>query len=159
MSPVLLGYLIGIAFAAYWLRLGSAAVGGPAGTAILVGGSVLLLAALWRVWRGRLQPIPGARFRPAWYLIAVAGEIVAINVALLNLPKAFLAAYQAPVIGAIVGLHFIGLWLATNMRRFLYLSSGMVATNLAALALPANHGPAMLAGLGSAAMLAIAVAA
>lgn len=159
MNPGLIGYLIGLAFAVFWLRIGAAAVGGPEGTAILIVGSVLLVAALWRIWQNRYRRTEGARFRLAWYLLAVGGEVVAMNAAVLALPKPFLDAYQWPVIGTIVGLHFVGLWAATRMRRFLYLSVAMTAINLAAFALPPGSGPGMLAGLGSAAALAITVAA
>ena len=159
MNPGLVGYLIGLAFAVYWLRVGSIAVGQPYGVIIFVCGSIAMLAALWRIWTNRNQAVPGARFHLGWYLLALGGEIVAFNVALLVLPPDFLATYQAPVIGAIVGLHFIGVWLATDMRRFLYLSGVMTAINLVALLLPVGHGPAILAGLGSAAVLAATVAA
>ena len=134
------------------------AVGGTAGTTIFAAGSLVLLGVLWRVWINRYRGTPGP-FRLGWYLTALGGEIVAMNVAALILPKSYFAIYQAPVIGTIVGLHFIGVWLATDLRRFLYLSIGMTAINLAALALPANRSPAMLAGFGSSASIAAAVSA
>ena len=121
MNPGLIGFLIALGFAVYWLHVGAAAVDRPEASIILLGGSIVVLAALWRVWAKRNNRIPGARWRLGWYLAALGGEIVALNVALLALPKDFLATYQAPVIGTIVGLHFAGDWLATDMRRFSYL--------------------------------------
>ena len=159
MNPAVVGYLIVIGFAVYWLRVGSAAVGGGEGTAILAIGSVILLGALWRVWTNRYRRSPRQRFQLGWFLLAVAGEVAALNLAVNLLPKAFLASYQAPVIGTIVGLHFIGLWAATRMPRFLWLCAGMTTLNLAAFALPPDGSPAILAGLGSAAALTIAMAA
>ena len=158
MNPGLIGYLIALAFAVYWLDVGASAVGGSTGTIVLIAGAIILLGALARVWLHRHRPTSLVRFSWGWYFVALGAEIVAMNVAILTLPKDFLAGYQAPVIGTIVGLHFIGLWLASRMPRFLTLSVAMTALNLAAFALPPNGAP-VLAGLGSAALLAGAVAA
>jgi ABC-type iron transport system FetAB permease component len=155
----IIGYLIGLAFAFYWLNVGTAAVGGTAGSIIFVFGGLVLLAALWRVGANRDRPTSSGRFVWGWYVAAVIAEIIALNVVVLTLSKSYRVAYQAPVIGTIVGLHFIGLWLATRMPRFLSLSATMTALNLVALALPATHAPAVLAGLGSASLLAVTVAA
>jgi hypothetical protein len=159
LNRSIVGYLIGLAFAVYWLWVGAGAVGGVDGKVIFAGGSLVLLAILWRIWSRRKQWTTAGRFRVAWYLAAVAGEIIAMNLALLILPKSFFAGYQAPIIGTIVGVHFVGLWMATSARRFLYLSGGMTALNLLAFVIPPGHGPAILSGLGSSAAIAIAVAA
>ena len=152
-----IGGLIGLAFGWLWLLVGSTAAG-SAGTPILVGGSVLFALA---VWRGvtREQPDSG-RFNAAYYIAAVVAEIVAIGAS-----QVWLAAHQRgdllfPVVGIIVGLHFIGLWLASRREAFLWLTGAMVAVNLLALLLPLSA-PAriMLSGFGSSASLLIAVVA
>jgi hypothetical protein len=63
-----------------------------------------------------------------------------------------------PVVGIIVGLHFIGLWLAWRRDQFLWLTGAMVAINLAALAAPLTQdGQTMLSGFGSSVSLFVAV--
>ena len=63
-----------------------------------------------------------------------------------------------PAIGVIVGLHFIGLWLAWRRQQFLWLTGAMVAINLVALLAPlSNSGRLMLSGFGSSASLFIGV--
>jgi hypothetical protein len=151
--------LIGLAFGLFWLFVGANAVHGPAATVIAVAGCLIFaLAALWIVIRRRRTR--GRRFAAGYYLAAVGAEVVAIVAA-----QNWLAAHGQkqllfPVVGIIVGLHFIGLWLATGDRVFAWLTSVMVAINLAALLLPldpdARH---MVSGFGSSAALLVAVAA
>ncbi|HET7576997.1 MAG TPA: hypothetical protein VFK19_10610 [Sphingomicrobium sp.] len=151
--------LIGLAFGLFWLFVGSNAVHGPAATVIAVAGCLIFaLAALWIVLRRRRTR--GRRFAAGYYLAAVGAEVVAIVAA-----QNWLAAHGQkqllfPVVGIIVGLHFIGLWLATGDRVFAWLTSAMVAINLAALLLPLNpDARRMVSGFGSSAALLVAVAA
>jgi hypothetical protein len=39
-------------------------------------------------------------------------------------------------VGCIVGLHFIGLWLATRSRRFLWITAGMCSVSLLSMIIP-----------------------
>jgi hypothetical protein len=151
--------LIGLAFGLFWLFVGANAVHGPAATVIAVAGCLIFaLAALWIVLRRRRTR--GRRFAAGYYLAAVGAEVVAIVAA-----QNWLAAHGQkqllfPVVGIIVGLHFIGLWLATGDRVFAWLTSVMVAINLAALLLPLSpDARRMVSGFGSSAALLVAVAA
>lgn len=151
--------LIGLAFGLFWLFVGASAVHGLAATIIVVTGcSIFALAALWIVIRRRRPR--GTRFICGYYLVAVGAEVAAIVAA-----QNWLAAHGQkqllfPVVGIIVGLHFIGLWLATGDRVFAWLTSAMVAINFAALLLPLNpDARRMVSGFGSSAALLVAVTA
>jgi hypothetical protein len=151
--------LIGLAFGLFWLFVGANAVHGQAAMVIAVAGCLIFaLAALWIVTRRRRTR--GRRFAAGYYLAAVGAEVVAIVAA-----QNWLAAHGQKqllfsVVGIIVGLHFIGLWLATGDRVFAWLTSVMVAINLAALLLPLNpDARRMVSGFGSSAALLVAVAA
>jgi hypothetical protein len=152
-----IGGLIGLAFGWLWLLVGSTAAG-SAGTAFLIGGSAVFLQAAWRTIT-REQPDEG-RFNAVYYVAAVVAEIVAVAAS-----QSWLSAHQRgdllfPVVGIVVGLHFIGLWLASRREAFLCLSGAMVAINLLALLLPLSA-PArtMLSGFGSSFSLLVAVVA
>ena len=150
------GALIGLAFGAAWLLVGSNAFGGSAGTAVACGGLVLFAVAAARVIRrgNRLQAGP---FKASYYIAAVIAEVVAIAVAKSWLDARGQESLLLPIVGIIVGLHFIGLWLASRQRLFAWLSGAMVAINLAALVLPLPvRGPQMVSGFGSAAALFVA---
>ena len=152
-----IGGLIALAFGWLWLLAGSSAAG-SAGTPILIGGSVLFALAAWRaVTRG--QPGKG-RFNTGYYIAAVVAEVVAIAASQLWLTAHQRGDLLFPVVGIIVGLHFIGLWLAWRREAFLWLTGAMVAINLLALLLPLST-PArtMLSGFGSSASLLVAVVA
>jgi hypothetical protein len=150
--------LIGLAFGLFWLFVGTSAVQGPAARAIAVAGCLIFALAAIRIVIRR-RHLRGTRFKGGYYLAAVGAEIAAI-VAAHN----WLAAHGQkqllfPVVGIIVGLHFIGLWLATGDRVFAWLTSAMVAINLAALLLPLGPDERrMVSGFGSSAALLVAVA-
>lgn len=151
--------LIGLAFGLFWLFVGANAVHGRVGTVIAAAGCVIFALAALRIIIRRRRP-RGTRFIGGYYLAAVGAEVVAIVAA-----QNWLAAHGQkqllfPVIGIIVGLHFIGLWLATGDRVFAWLTSVMVAINLAALLLPLSpDARRMVSGFGSSAALLVAVAA
>lgn len=149
--------LIGLFFGFLWLLVGAAA-SGRAAIPVIAGGALVFGLAGWRVVRrgGR----GGRRFHRGYYLAAVAFELAAIVGA-----QAWLAAHGRafllfPVVGVIVGLHFIGLWLAAEDRRFLWLSGALVAINAAALLGPlAPRVRIMMSGFGSSAALLASAAA
>jgi hypothetical protein len=151
-----IGPLIGLFFGLLWLLVGASATG-AATIPIIVAGVFVFALAAWRVVRrgGRR-----GRFHRGYYAAAVVLEVAAIMAA-----QAWLAAHGRdhllfPVVGVIVGLHFIGLWLASSDRRFLWLTGGLVVINGAALLLPLSHaGRVMLSGFGSAAALLAAASA
>lgn len=78
-----------------------------------------------------------ALFRSRYYIAAVALELIAMNVAAYVLPRHGLTGYLLTAVGIIVGLHFIGLWMATGMRRFLWIAGAMVVASALAALLPA----------------------
>ena len=149
--------LIGLGFGWLWLLVGASAAG-RSGTAILIAGSALIALAAWRVVRcGR---VGDRRFDRKYYIAAVVLEIVAIMLAQAWLSARGESALLFPVVGIIVGLHFIGLWLAMRSSRFLWLSGALVAINLVALLVPLSPSQrVMLSGFGSAASLVAAVSA
>jgi hypothetical protein len=150
--------LIGLAFGLLWFLVGAGTVAGTAG-AILTGAGVVVfaIAAFRAVRRGRPA---GAVFRRNYYIAAVVAEVIAIVAA-----QGWLAAHGRsdlifPVVGVIVGLHFIGLWKAMGLRRFLALAAAMVAINLIALQPGLNHGQRLtISGFGSSAALLLSAAA
>lgn len=152
------GRLIGLFFGLLWLFVGAS--GAPKPVGIAMAGICLALFALaaWRVIRVKQDEAP--LFTRAYYIAAVIAEIVAIAAAQRWLAASGQRALLWPVVGLIVGLHFIGLWLAVNDRRFLWLSGVMVALNIAALLIPMpTRGRTMLSGFGSSAALLIAASA
>ncbi len=60
-------------------------------------------------------------------------------------------------IGCIVGLHFIGLWLATGSSRFLHITAGMCVVSVVSMVVPFTwHAVGLrylLLGVGNAAVL------
>jgi hypothetical protein len=151
-----IGALIGLLFGLLWLLVGSSAVGGTAGTAIACIGILLFMLAAARVIRRpgmqRAQP-----FKGAYYIVAVAAEVIAIAIAHSWLQSLGRQSVFLPVVGIIVGLHFIGLWLASGHRMFVWLSGAMVAINLGAALVPMpQRGRQMVSGFGSSAALLVA---
>lgn len=143
--------LIGLAFAWLWLLVGASGAG-AARVPIGAAGSLVIGIAGWRVVRR--QRGPDRLFRSRYYVSAVLAEVIAIMAAQRLLASRGLNAYLFPVIGVIVGFHFIGLWAAGRQQRFLWLTGELVTVNLLAIGLPlSNSGRLLLAGLGSSACL------
>lgn len=147
--------LIGLFFGLLWLFVGASAVGRPAGIAVGIAGVLLFAWAAWRVVRrgGRSD----GRFVRKYYVAAVVLELVAIVAAQRWLVLHGSENLLFPIIGIIVGLHFIGLWFAMGRLSFLWLTGALVAINLLALLLPLSpEGRIMLAGFGSSTALLVA---
>ncbi len=79
-------------------------------------------------------------FRQRAYLIAVALEVVALVIANTALPRIGFGDELIPVVGVIVGLHFIGLWRATRLRRFLGIAFAMCVVSAFSALLPTMWG-------------------
>jgi hypothetical protein len=148
---------IGLAFGALWLSVGAHAAPPPWGLVSAIVGGLLVLAAAVRI-PGRGSR--GGHFHRRWYFGAVAAELIALTAA-----QSWLAAHHRPdlllpVVGVIVGLHFLGLWRAMGLQRFVWLTIALVAINLVAL-LPdlAQSQREMISGFGSAAALLLTAAA
>jgi hypothetical protein len=152
-----IGGLIGLAFGWLWLLIGATAAG-EARLPIMIAGSLLFAAAAWRLIR-RGRP-GGGQFRLHYYIAAVVAEVVAIVFAQKWLIEDGREGLLFPVVGIIVGLHFIGLWAAWRRAQFLWLTAVMVAINAVALVAPLSpDGRILLSGFGSSASLLIAVSA
>jgi len=148
---------IGLVFGLLWLSVGAGAL--PTPFDWISGGIGIALAAIiaWRVIRRRGRP--GQPFRRMPYIVSVVIELAAIAFAQSWLLAHGQSKMLFSVVGVIVGLHFIGLWLAFQRRVFLGLAAVMVAVNVAALVLPLPmSGRLALSGFGSAAALLISVA-
>jgi hypothetical protein len=149
--------LIGLGFAWLWLLVGSAAAA-AAGLPIAIAGSALIAFTAWRLVHRRRERT--STFVAKYYNAAVVGEVIAIIAAQSWLASHHHEALLFPVVGVIVGLHFIGLWLAMGSKRFLWLTAALVTVNMLALLLPlAQSERVMLSGFGSSASLLVSVAA
>ncbi len=146
----MIGRLIGLSFGVLWLLVGAAALlrlDGGLAAAVAAAGLLAFAIAAWRVVRRRQK---NRRFVRSIYIAAVAAEVAALWIAQRWLSAHGRQDLLFPVVGVIVGLHFIGLWAATGANRFLWLTGAMLAINAAAIAAPL--GPAarqMVAGFGS----------
>lgn len=147
------GRAIGLGFAALWLILGAAALSQPWRYVVCASGLVTIAFLVWRARRMN-EPKTGL-FRMNRYRIAVTAEFGMIAVTQLLLAKLGLSAYLLPIVGVIVGLHFIGLWWAGGGSIYLGLAGTMTVLNGGALLLrPGSPAMQAVAGLGSAAALA-----
>lgn len=149
------GRAIGLGFAALWLLVGASALPQPWRYAVGGLGLIVIAALTVRAWR-LVEPRTG-RFSMRRFGIAVALEFAALALAQALLNRSGQTGYLIPVVGIIVGLHFIGLWWAGGGAQYLWLAGAMTAIDAAALLLPPGSA-AMLAfaGLGSATALAVA---
>ena len=149
---------IGLVFGGLWSLLG--ATGSPhplrpplEGASLLITG--FFIARLW--WRGAPAGARAGLFRRRGYIIAVVLEVVAIYAASTLLGLNGLKSYVIPAVGAIVGLHFIGLWQATRLASFLWIAGCMCAVSAFAACLPdvlGDFGPRnLMAGFGKALVL------
>jgi hypothetical protein len=129
--------LIGWFFGTFWALLGAFALPHPydsAGCALAVFIALIFLVRLWRY-----EPPAGAArptFRMWVYLIAVAAELFGMYMAALILPRYGAQQLVYSTVGCIVGLHFIGLWLATRSTRFLHITAGMCCVSLLSMVVP-----------------------
>lgn len=114
-----IGPVVGIVFGCAWGVAGAAALPPPS-QAWAIGSSIVISAALvvaFALPHKRRLPVT---FRGHIYAIAVAFEVAAIFVTVWLLRHFALSQFLMPAIGFIVGLHFLGLWKATDLRVFLW---------------------------------------
>ena len=129
--------LIGWFFGSFWAVLGAFALPRPYDRIVCALAFMIALIFLFRLWKHE-APLASARpiFRMSSYLIAVAAELFGIYTAALVLPQFGAQQQVYSVIGFIVGLHFIGLWLATRSQRFLHITAGMCVVSLLSMIVP-----------------------
>jgi hypothetical protein len=132
-----LSRLIGWFFGAFWALLGASALPHPYdrfGFAIALLIALIFLLRLWRY--GAFTLAARQQFSMSVYLIAVGAELLGMYLAALWLPRYGEQQQVYSVVGCIVGLHFIGLWLATWSPRFLNITAGMIIVSLVSMIIP-----------------------
>jgi hypothetical protein len=155
MDARTLGALIGVVFGCAWGIAGASGLRGrgmPAAMLFVLAVSAALVAALLRV------PAHGSvgTFRGSVYGVAVALESIGIIVAVALLRRFDHATFMMPVVGFIVGLHFVGLWRATDLRLFAWVAVAICVVCAFAAMLPpdgATDGRRVFAGIGCAVVL------
>lgn len=135
MNSATIGSIVGIAFGCAWGVAGSTALPRQyqlSGVIMSITISILLIVGLL-IHPGTHQQ---GRFDGRLYGFAVVFEVLAIAGTVFGLHRLNLQAFLMPAIGFIVGLHFIGLWRATELRVFLWIAVGMCGICVIALFLP-----------------------
>jgi hypothetical protein len=157
MDKSAIGSAIGIAFGCWWGVAGSKGLPPhwqQIGSTLSIAISVALLIALFFP-----RPRPATMiFRGHVYGIAVLFEVLALMGANALLNRFHLLGFLLPAVGLIVGLHFIGLWRATDRTVFLAITAGMCAISIIAVFIPATAGHGanprqIVTGLGCALVL------
>src|SRR5215469_1141694 len=154
MSGDQIGMIIGAAFGCAWGIAGAVTLRSPRRETLVI----VSFAISFLLIRATLSAtLPMSHFNGTPYGIAVGLEAVAIAIAAITLNGTGNASFVPPVVAAIVGLHFIGLWLATGKVVFLGTTVALCAVAVAGVFSPA---PARLpvTGLGSALALWASVA-
>lgn len=154
--------LIGICFGGLWAGAGGMAFSGSV-RGVLLTLAVLLTAGL-AVHASRSLAASDSQsrmFHSRPYVIAVVLETVAIAGIAALLPRYGAERFLLQAIGIIVGLHFIGLWKASHLSKFLWISAGMCLVSTASIL--AQHATAgvragdVLTGFGNALILWLGV--
>lgn len=158
MNPVALYSLIGGTFGLVWWVAGCTAVPASRRALWMSVGAVIFCGLLALAVRNHGPSAPSGAFNGARYGIACTAEAVAIVVAIIVLKRTGAAARIPPVVSAIVGLHFIGLWWALPMSVFLFDAAGLMLAGAVIAIMPiadrnASGRRLLLTGLTSAAVL------
>lgn len=128
---------IGIVFGGLWAIIAATALTPGWRLPMAIAGVVVTIVLVVRLWRTPAPPMDGNRlFGRRAYQIAVILEVLAIYAASAVLPRLGLQDYFLQAVGLIVGLHFIGLYIASGSRRFLGIAAGMSIVSVAATAMP-----------------------
>ncbi len=119
-----IGPVVGVAFGCAWGVAGATALPRPwqawaIGSSIGISGVLIVALALPHKQRH------SGTFRGHIYGIAVVFEVAAIFGTIWLLRQFALSQFLLPAIGFIVGLHFLGLWKATDLRVFLWTALAM----------------------------------
>jgi hypothetical protein len=146
MSPTQIGIIIGVLFGFIWAVAGASALNGVWRLVVILA-SIFVSAFL--VTAALRAPATPGRFNGAIYGAAVTFEVIAIVVAVLILNRSGQQSLVPPIVAAIVGLHFLGLWLATGNRAFVGLAASLCGVGIVgSLVPPTARLP--IAGIGSA---------
>jgi hypothetical protein len=158
LTPAGWGVAAGAAFAALWGLAGARGLAGAWRRRVAV---LVLMGCAGVIARAVIappQPAYAMRFDAPVYGYALAFGIAGVVLAALALRAPGRRGFIAPVVAIIMGLHVIGLWIATGQRLFLGVTLGLSAAGLIALGWPSRPGgtadPRLaIAGLGSAIVL------
>ncbi len=156
MSNANIGATVGAAFGCAWGIVGSLGLPPRFRTLSIicaVGISVALIIALV-VHPSTLR----GKFRGGIYGVAIVFEVVAIIAGSIVLQRPGLQQLILPFVGFVVGLHFIGLWKATDLPLFLWIAAAMCLVCAVAAFLPSSSATGVdlrtaVTGLGSALVL------
>ena len=143
-------------FAAVWAVLGAAGLSPRWRVLAKTLSCAISFLGIAAVLTARHFAQPAGVFRGGIYTGAVIYEAIFITLAVASLRRFGAVQYILPVIGLIVGLHFLGLWRATDNMTFIWTAIGMCAVSLVALLLlPAGLTAARraVAGFGCALVL------
>ena len=158
MNAGRIGALVGVAFGCAWAIAGATALH-RSWRAWAVGLSIGISAALVAALALSPAPRQSGTFRAPVYGLAVALEAAGIVMAVWVLKHFSRPQFLLPTIGFIVGLHFVGLWKATDLRLFLWTAGAICTLCVLAAFLPdftANGGTdvrRVVVGLGCAFVL------
>ncbi len=147
-GPVLATLIVAI-FGGVWALYGASGLP-PRSRALPIVAAVAISIAL--VAGGLHTRAVTHQFVLSIYLYSVVFEVVAIVVIARALRRSRRTTLIGPVIAIIVGLHFIGLWFATNDAIFIWLSIALCAVGVLAMRLQPSVRIAA-AGFGSAVVL------
>ena len=128
--------LIGLLFANLWGLVGAVAF--PQPWSLISAAAVVLTTAALFVRSLKVASLGNGLLHRNAYRLAVVAELIGIALAQVITYKLGLQLYFICTVGFIVGLHFIGLWLASSSKRFLWISVGMCAVSLLSTALPSS---------------------
>lgn len=161
MHGIAAGALVCSVFGGVWGIAGSSGLPGRARTPVMAIAAAIALLLVVFVLARPIPAVEAVSFDGHIYGIAVAGEVVAIAIAVAVLRWRRRRDLILPAVGVIVGLHFIGMWKAFEMPLFLAVAFAMSAVSLFAFALPGTNARGFSArqsvsGFGCAAVLWIA---
>jgi hypothetical protein len=147
------GILILNVFAAIWACAALGSLHAPNWTWLLpVAVSAGLTTACLR--RVRVAPVPAQASRRMGYVVGLwsAAEAILIAVAIAAAVRLGAERLIGPLVGIIVGLHFLGLASTLPFRAYYVTGLGLVAVGVAAAVLPVAA-PLVVTGFGAALLL------
>ena len=156
MSAPTIGAIVGVAFGCAWGIAGATGLPASWRAPLVVLSIIVSTVLITTLAISGAKGQPGA-FRSDVYGVAVALEVIGIVAAVLLLKLLGVPQFLTPAIGFIVGLHFLGLWRATDQPSFAWIALAMCSVCGLAVLMPAGNGDIdirrAVAGLGSALVL------
>ena len=135
MDRASIGAIVGAAFGCAWAIAGATALH-PPWRAWALDLSIGISAALVAALALSHAPPQSGTFRGPVYGLAVALETAGIVIVVWSLKHFSLPQFLLPAIGFVVGVHFIGLWKATDLSRFLWIAAAICTVCVVSAFLP-----------------------